>query len=114
MHKGHGWVEDLIENNEFSKEEAKHQKRHRKLKSGTSSKLDTLVNFENNAKAEELEGDWAGTFYTYDWAGKALDQEEPIQISAQSAGEELWLTWNFGQQSQFRLKMIKRFYMEMP
>src|SRR5690554_5325748 len=53
MHKGHGWVEDLIENNEFSKEEAKHQKRQRKLKSGSTSKLDTLVNFENNAKAEE-------------------------------------------------------------
>ena len=107
MHKGHGWVEDLIENNEFSKEEAKHQKRQRKLKSGSTSKLDTLVNFENNAKAEELEGDWAGKFYAYDWAGKTLDQEEPIQISAQSAGEELWLTWSFGQQAQFRLKMIK-------
>jgi len=105
--QGHGWVEDIIRNDEFSKEQSKHYKRQHKLKSGTLTKLDTLINFKNNAQAMELEGSWAGKFFTYDWAGKTLNEEKEIRLTTQKAGDELWVTWWELETPQFKIKMRK-------
>lgn len=107
MLKGHGWVEEIIRKNEFSKEEAKHFKRRHKLKSGTISKLDTLINFKNDAQQIDMEGSWTGKFFTYDWAGKTLNEEKEVQLTTQTSGDELWVTWWEQDTPQFKIKMLR-------
>lgn len=105
MYKGHKWVERIIEEDGISKEEARHEWRNERLKNGNISKLDTLFMFPNDAIPEEIEGEWIGKFYTYDWSGKELEEETTIKITAQATGDELWLIWDEGE--QFRFKMTK-------
>lgn len=107
MAKGHGWVEDIIRQGEFEKEDRNRDRRLYKLKSGNSSKLDTLIVFPNSAKGDELEGNWQGTIYNYDWAGRVLDDEREIKISSELFGDELWLTWCEKEKPLYRIMMQK-------
>lgn len=107
MDRGHGWVEDIIRQGEFEKEDRNRDRRLYKLKSGNSSKLDTLIMFPNSAKGDELEGNWQGTIYNYDWAGRVLDDEREIKVSSELFGDELWLTWCENDKPLYRIMMQK-------
>ena len=97
MAHGHGWVEDVIKYNmidSLTRNYKRNPNRWTDVKNGRIGRMKRMV--VNNATTEQLCGEWKGKVYTYDWAGKKIENEENVRFFIEANDDGLTLQWFAG------------------
>lgn len=98
LQRGHGWVEDIIENHAMDS-----VIRHPHL--NPSSLIDVKLHRLNENKilingntisVDSLQGEWSGNIYTYDWSGTMIEKKKYMTLTLHQANGLLEGTISIG------------------
>jgi len=91
---GHGWVKDVLQYNMVDSLTQSYKRNPNGWSDVKNGRINHIKrNMINNATAGQLNGEWQGKIYTYDWSGKKIDSEENIKLIIEAYDDRLTLQW---------------------
>jgi len=94
MKHGHGWIEDITKFNvvdSLKQGALKDSKRWTDVKKGKIN--NNKRQFTNSASESDLQGNWVGKVYTYDWSGIKIEKEQDVKIKMSFQNQIMELQW---------------------
>jgi len=94
---GNSWTVDVTKHNLLGKIKNRHSRKgmwkHVKEKKINEYGMRQVV---NNLNPEELQGEYIGTVYTYDWSKKVIVDEEDIRLEVENYGDSIAMKYYIG------------------
>ena len=94
---GNSWTVDVTKHNLLGKIKNR-QNRKGKWKHVKNKVIneDGMRQVVNNLNPEELQGEYIGTVYTYDWSKRIIEDEENIRLEVESFGDSIAMKYYIG------------------
>lgn len=94
MKHGHAWMEDFTKYNvvdSLKRSASKDPKSWTDVQKGKVTNVKRQ--FLNNATDADLEGEWIGKVYSYDWSGNKIEKEQDVRLKFSFTNQIMFLQW---------------------